>query len=58
MTVQSIETDPVAFLYDWFSNENEYNPRARPLIASLSSFSDTGELTIKFNKDMMIPNEL
>ena len=42
MTVKSIDTDPIGFLFDWFAGSGEYNPQAKPLIASLSSFSETG----------------
>ena len=56
--MQAMEANPYTFLYDWYNNEQVYNPRARPLIASLDSISLTGELIIEFNKDMLIPEQL
>ena len=43
---------------DWFANQqSSYSPHALPLIASLKDFSQVSELTIRFNKEMLIPPE-
>ena len=59
MIVESISEENAAyiFLFDWYSRQT---PAAieEPLIASIQGISQTGELTIKFNKVMLIEPSL
>ena len=57
-TVDLTEDNFYDFIYDWYRTKQEYSPQAKPLIPSLESISSTGELTIKFNKDMLVPDQL
>ena len=57
-TVELTEANFYEFMYDWYRVKKEYSPQAKPLIPSLESISSTGELTINFNKEMLVPDQL
>ena len=56
-TSSGVETNSTDFLFLWYKKQaRNYSANAKPVIPSIEGISQTGVLTIVFNKDMLIEN--